>query len=182
MALFPLGLLSQGGAAPVSNTSMELISTVVTTGSSASITFSSIPAGYKHLQLRYVMVAASGTPLFLRFNGQAVFSYYRHLLRGNGSAIQSSYVNDDKIELSGNTALGDPTFPLVGVCDILDAFSTVKRKTVKNLYGNRRASVFEVGLNSGGWNNDIAITSVNLSNDTAFYGSGSRFSLYGIKG
>lgn len=182
--MIPLGYL--GVAAPAD---FELISTQVLSGFATSVTFSSIPSSYKHLQLRMTLRDNAGSVTdgqsLLQFNGDTTAGNYAyHWLQGNGSSASSgSSITQPNIQLGhysgGNNSAGmfSPT-----IVDILDYTSTNKNKTVRSFAGNATASTF-VGLYSGIWLNTGAITSIRLTNVLAgSYVTNSRFSLYGIRG
>jgi cytochrome P450 len=78
----------------------------------------------------------------------------------------------------GNTATASAFG--AGVVDILDSYSTTKNKTIRAFYGKATASN-RIALSSGFWNNTAALTQVRFSAIGSFV-TGSRFSLYGIKG
>ena len=69
-----------------------------------------------------------------------------------------------------------------GVIDILDAYSTTKNKTIRSLNGLSGGEV-AIRLSSGTWRNTNAVTSITLfDGDGANLVTGSRFSIYGIRG
>ena len=183
MAVLPLGILASSGGGAAG--SFELIQTVNGTGSSGTITFSSIPATYKHLQIRYTVRTDYGTGghgLFLNFNGVTSSSYYAHRLYGNGSSVTS---NTETTGTAINVGFmpGDGATANVyagGVLDVLDYANTSKNKTTRNLTGYTSGYVM---LNSGLFMSTSAISSLSF---TPQYGgnftTASRFSLYGIKG
>ena len=70
-------------------TSYESIATVNPTGGASTISFSSIPSTYTHLQIRGIARRASGTGLAdisIRLNSDTGSNYAMHDLQGNGSA------------------------------------------------------------------------------------------------
>jgi hypothetical protein len=70
------------------------------------------------------------------------------------------------------------------VFDILDFASTTKYKTTRGISGNMSSTLStlaEVELTSGSWQSLSAITAVNFVSDN-YLVTGTRFSLYGIKG
>ena len=166
--------------------SYESIATVtVGAGGSSSITFSSIPSTYKHLQIRYIARNTStNTGLNLNFNGDTTSTAYWHLLYGSGTAaaaytISTAYIQGGGITTSNQTA----SIYGAGVIDILDYSSTVKNKTVRSLNGwDNNGSGF-VYFHSGAWYNTNAITSLTLvTGDAANLAQYSSFALYGVKG
>jgi surface protein len=65
--------------------------------------------------------------------------------------------------------------------DILDAYSTTKNKTVRSLFGGVGSDVFSSSLASGLFPSTASITSLDISTFNTF-ATGTRISLYGIKG
>ena len=165
--------------------SYELIATAFGSGSSATVTFASIPAGYKHLQMRMMvnttLTYEQGSSMQIRFNGDAGANYTFHQLAGNGSGVNASS------GLANNGArisyLSVPNNAITGmVVDILDAFSTTKNTTVRALNGYAWTSQ-NISLRSCLWINTAAITSISVVEENASnWSTRSRFSLYGIKG
>jgi hypothetical protein len=122
----------------------------------------------------------------LQFNADTGANYASHNLQGAGSGSPSSGGGGSASRItlaytpgSPNTANAFSTFN----ADILDAFSSTKNKTVRSLSGQIDGSWTLVNLWSGAWFNTSSSTSIRLfsSNGTS-YVTGSRFSLYGIKG
>jgi hypothetical protein len=183
MSLFPLGLLSQGGGAAAG--SFELIETQVLGSNVASVTFSSIPATYKHLQLRYTAQTNSNQSILRgRFNGDSTSANYsRHYLYGDGSSVGSSASANNGWLDFGPLEVGTNLFT-AGIVDVLDYTSTNKNKTIRALAGRAGSANRNIALSSGGWFSASAVTSLTVSE--AFFGqnllTGSRFSLYGIQG
>ena len=81
------GMLGSGVAA--STNSYESIATVtVGAGGSSSVTFSSIPSTFKHLQVRGLVQLANGSgELDFRFNGDTGSNYSYHRIYGNGASV-----------------------------------------------------------------------------------------------
>lgn len=182
--LIPLGILASSGGGAAG--SYELISTTLISSSTASVTFSSIPSTYKHLQLRYVArcdLAAENNDVFrIRFNGDTGANYNAHTLDGNGTSVSSSYSSSYIRAGYLPAATSTANAFAAGVLDILDYTNTSKYKTTRGLNG-QPVAYLRVGLESGLWRNSAAISSfvLNSMNDANFI-AGSRFSLYGIKG
>ncbi len=85
-----LGIIASSGGAAASTSSYESIASATGTGSSGVITFSSIPATYKHLQIRGIAKDTyAGTfelPTRVRFNSDTGNNYTQHNLQGNGAS------------------------------------------------------------------------------------------------
>jgi hypothetical protein len=79
---------------------------------------------------------------------------------------------------------GNATSTIFGpiIIDIVDAYSTTKNKTIRSLQGVYSTG-FQVRLVSGSWRNTASITTIAMTSaNSSNFLTGSRFSLYGIKG
>ncbi len=174
---------------PAVPTSYESIATL-NAGGSSTVSFTSIPSTYKHLQIRYIGIASNASStardLRLAFNDDAAGSSYdRHTLQGNGtSASASNSTSTGYVVLVDGITGGTATSFGVGVIDIIDYQSTSKNKTVRSFFGTDQngASTGYVKLASALWRNTNAITKITITNDIGAFGTGSTFALYGIKG
>jgi hypothetical protein len=165
----------------------------VTLATTATITFSSIPSTYTHLQLRILAktnrATYSNDLISLRFNGDTGSNYSGHLLAGSGSTVTAEgSASSTKIYYGGN--VGGSTLPAdtygAAIIDILDYKDTNKYKTTRSLsgYDNNGAGTDPgiVSLLSGSWRNTAAITSITLlGGEGSSLLSGSTVALYGIK-
>lgn len=187
MAVLPLGILaSSGGAAGA----FELIQTATASGSSATITFTSIPSTYKHLQLRMVArssQATTGGQIFININSAFTGSdtiYNTHNLFANGSSVISQSLATGSTWQFGRILSANDTASAHGatIVDLLDYTDTNKNRVMRYLSGaNGTSARLEFG--SGLWRSTTAVSSLYIQNDSlANWASGSRFSLYGIKG
>jgi hypothetical protein len=179
-----LGSFSSGVAA--STSSYESIATATGTGSSGTITFSSIPLTYKHLQVRINLVASvAGGNIQGRFNGDTAANYASHYIRGDGSAAGASGTASlafNRLGASYNGVIA--TYPSVLIIDITDYASTTKTKTLRSFFGTDRnlISSSTIELTSGLWNSTSAISSFEIYLSSGNYTTSSTFALYGIKG
>ena len=174
------------GVTPSTN-SYESIATYTISSNTPSVTFSSIPQTYTHLQLRTFgrtnRSGSDGADVFLKLNSSGT-GFYHHILRGTGAAA-NAYSGTDYVlggwgmAFTGSTA-GANMFG-VSICDILDYTNTNKNKTVRSLSGADLNGSGNIALTSSLWNNTNAITSIEvLSNaDLVQY---THIALYGIKG
>jgi hypothetical protein len=164
--------------------SFKLISTQLLTTSAASVTFSSIPQTYKHLQIRAVSRIdqdADGNA-GLTLNGVTSASYFRHGLGANTAAtFANGATSQSFIFLPLSAGSGIANNFAVSVIDILDYASTVKNKTVKSFGGRHSGSTF-MSLQGGSIESTSALTSLSFAPFSANFVSGTRFSLYGIEG
>lgn len=173
---YGLGLPS--GAA----SSFESIATATGTGSSGTITFSSIPSTYKHLQVRFkVNATGSGYELWLTANG-STSGYTQHKLWGNGTSVYADGTTGAANDLVGWYIGTDTTYPTVGIIDLTDYASTSKTKTIRGITGIDRNGSGYVGMTSSLWNNTSAISSLTLTANGINFATTDVVALYGIKG
>ena len=150
---------------------------VVPATSQTVITFSSIPATYKHLQIRLTAkLSANGYPQ-LRFNGDTGSNYSYHYIYGNGSSAYSG--GSTSTTNIFTTYAGNATNPTVSVIDILDYADTNKYNTTRSLNGQDNNGTGFIWLFSGNWRNTAAVTSITLTTNDLFT-QYSSFALYGV--
>ena len=184
MSFMLLGILNSqasggGGAA------FDLLETTTLTSSTSSVTFSGLGSysGYKHLQIRAVARdnrSNTASLSYFRFNGATTGYGLGHVLYGDGASVVSGQVGassyiDTFSTFTGSTATTG-SFG-VAVLDILDFSDTSKYTTTRLLGGTNT----QINLKSGLYMDTAAVTSIAFTSTTSFV-SGSRFSLYGIKG
>ena len=169
----------------VTNSYASIATQTVGSGGASSITFSSIPSTYTHLQIRIFGKgnnAAIYESVGMEFNGDTGSNYTLHWLTGDGSAasslgltprseIRAAYIGG----ASGSNTGG-------GVVDILDYTNTNKYKTSRSLSGTDANGSGYVYFISGLWMSTSAISSIYLY---PIFGSSfsqySSFALYGVK-
>jgi len=164
----------------------ESIATVtVGSGGASSISFTSIPSTYQHLQLRGITKnTSSGTFAAMRFNSDSASNYSAHYLDGDGASVTAGAASNYDRSYFGYAGTSSQTNIFgVSVVDILDYKDTNKFKTVRILTGvDVNGSGGYVELSSSSWRSTSAITDINVffsSNNFAQY---SQIALYGIKG
>jgi hypothetical protein len=183
--LIPLGFLaSSGGGA---ETDFELIETYIISSSTSTVTFSSLgsySSTYKHLQIRAVAKPATNANTYLRINGDTSTNYAWHELFTYDpatSVASGAGASQNHIKAIYADGTGTANSFGAGIIDILDSYSTTKNKTVR-IFTGTTDDLF-IGVRSGFWNNTNSITSLTLvTSDGSNLATGSRFSLYGIKG
>lgn len=181
--LIPLGILaSSGGGA---GGSFELISTTTLGSTQASVTFdvSTYASTYKHLQIRKMARAdVSDWSSHIRFNSDTGSNYSWHQLGGDGSSVFSSAGTSQTQMLVGKQPVtSDANNFTADVIDILDPFVTTKNTTIRSFNGYAGTAPVVI-LRSGAWYNTAAVTSITVTQLSGNFVSGSRFSIYGIKG
>jgi hypothetical protein len=182
------------GVAPSTTAYESIATTTVGSGGTATITFSSIPATYTHLQIRGIIrgtrsnSSAFAQNIAIQYNNDSTSNYNGHELRGDGSSA-SSFANGQSavsnvIDIGPGSTSTANSFGAF-ICDILDYTSTNKTKVMRSLAGADLNGSGGIVLNSGLWlTSNAAITSITLltqpgGNNFAQY---SQFALYGIKG
>lgn len=158
----------------------EAIATLNGTGSSETVTFSSIPATYTDLVLIVNPVFASNSSnINMRINGDTGSNYSDTSLYGNGASVFSGRdTNSNFIYISG-TGTGVTTATRDnGIIQFMKYANTATYKTVLHRYNQPGQIVIaQVGL----WRNTAAITSISLIASVGNFDSGTTFTLYGIK-
>jgi hypothetical protein len=171
--------------------SYESIATYALGTTTASVTFSSIPSTYKHLQIRYMarqnVTGADRGAMEMQFNSDTGANYSYHLLFGDGSSASAlAYTSTDSIY----TGLSDITTAStasnifgVGVIDILDYQNTNKYKTTRSLSGQDQNSTSgRIFFTSGNWRSTSAINTITLYPEAGSFVQYSHLALYGIRG
>jgi hypothetical protein len=174
------------------DTDYESIATVsIGSGGASSITFSSIPQTYTHLQLRFygrVTGTGGGTSWqYWTINGDsASSSFSRHLLCnsiGDGGLVTQGTGASQLAFLVAKTGNTNAFFTGT-ICDFLDYTNTNKNKVFRMLSGGiDNGGQGVIALNSNAWLNTAAITSISLADNNGFnYTQYTHVGLYGIKG
>jgi len=153
--------------------------------SGSTITFSSIPSTYKHLQLRCLTMETlgNGYSLGIQFNGDNSAIYTTHSLYGTGSSAGATGASSVQNYVPFGYAQGlVATYPNVGIIDIIDYASSSKFKTVRAFFGaNNNSTNGGIELTSAVYQTTSAITSITLDFPSTGV-TGSSYALYGIKG
>lgn len=172
--------------------SYQLIATANGTGvaNARTITFSSIPSDYSHLQIRFVAknITIDTRDLNIRFNTATTSIYSWYTLIGNGStatgagnAVTQETVLQNAIARS--TVAGLMGF---GVIDIADYANPNKNKSVRALHAVVDPTALDfVSITGGNFANNEPISVIELTlNGTSAeaFTTSTRFSLYGIRG
>jgi hypothetical protein len=179
-------ILAGVGAGPKGD--YESIATVtVGSGGQSTITFSSIPSTFKHLQIRtfHGSNTSSADSVDIRYNSDTGSNYTYHSLYGTGTATGSEASNPRTAAVVPVTAISNTYTNIFasGVIDVLDYANTNKYKTQKVFGGWDVNGDGQVFLGGASWMSTSAITQIEIYTRS---GSGfkqySTFALYGIKG
>lgn len=197
-----LGTVASQFSGKPSSSFESIATTTVGSGGESTITFSSIPQTFMHLQIRGILQGSRPGPVpsgyaSLRFNNNTDSSYRDHILASNinGSPPNPVGTTEGLGTFLYLTAIpGVAAAPFFGtfITDILDYRSTNKNKVIRTIEGvNTNANAINgynasgVSFKSGLWvNSASAVTSITIE----ALGTGSPFkqysqlALYGIKG
>ncbi len=167
---------------------IEAIATTYLEADAASVTFSSIPATYEHLQLRTNIRTARASalePTAIQFNGDTGSNYASHRLIGQSSTpLAGRETSQTRAYATGQmpTATAERSFYGSGYVDILDYANTNKNTTILFLSGENEATYPYVTFGSALWDATAAVATILLY---PLHGSnfarGSEFTLYGLK-
>jgi hypothetical protein len=182
-----LGIMASGisGNLWAPGKDFDSIATVTATGSSGTISFTSIPSTYRHLQIRYTGGISYSSnaydALAIQFNSDTTTTNYnQHYLAGNASsAYAGNYTgvrNAATWMIQSNTGIFSP-----GIIDILDYTNTNKNKTVRSFSGIDFNTGGQIFFNSTLWMNTAAVTSISLVSASGNFLNNSSFALYGVK-
>ncbi len=181
------GMFSGGVAA--STNSYESIATVtVGAGGQSTISFTSIPSTYKHLQIRFIGRSTNADTqdnLFINFNSDSGSNYTYHALYGDGSSAGAIAASSQTKAITGRIAAANATSGIfgVGVIDLLDYANTSKYKTMRNLVGIDTNGAGNVWLFSNLWMSTSAVSNIVIAPASGTnFAQYSSFALYGIKG
>lgn len=165
----------------------DSLATISLSTATSSITFSGIPTGYKHLQLRILAratYASSDTGGILNFNGDSGSNYAWHRVYGDGGTVtttassSATFARIDRMSGASTTANVFGGF----IVDILDYANTSKYKTMRSIGGYDANGAGWIGLNSALWMSNSAITSITFANaDSTNLVQYTQAALYGVK-
>jgi len=157
----------------------QSIQTVTLTTSATTVSLSSIPSTFTHLQIRGLLkLAESGTSdNWATFTANGI-STNAHQLQGSGSSVAGSNLNPWLFDApqSGVTPY------LAFILNIIDYSNTNKNKTWRSLNGFDNNGSGYVNFTSGFSVDLTAISSVTFgSRSGSGLAAGSTFALYGVK-
>ena len=173
------------------STSFDSIATVTLSSNQSSISFTSIPSNYKHLQIRGVARTTRAGPadmdnVVLNFNSDTGSNYSNGMYQNYGAATSYSSANQTQtyMELSRIASSYVNSSTMGGIIiDILDYANTNKYKTVRALSGISNNGSGAIAGASGNWRNTNAISSIQITAGTGpDYTTYTSFALYGIRG
>jgi hypothetical protein len=181
-------LVTRGAKGPWSEGAMEYIASSTPSGTN-TITFSSIPSTYKHLQIHAHSCTGRTTNTtdgaYVRYNSDSgsnyQYSYVNASVASHNSGSQGSPTGYNYLFFHGTQQNNDGFSATI--LTILNYASTSVYKTgVWNGGSTNDGSYGEIGMGGGVWRSTSAINSITIYTETGSnYIAGTRFDLYGIK-
>ena len=176
------------------STSYESIATQTLSGS-GTLTFTSIPNTFKHLEIRMLLHNDSnfsdnyGDTFYIQFNGDTGSNYSYSQMQGYGTNKSSQAASSTFVPagLGSRRETGGQQTNIAGV-SIFRAYN-YKNTTIHKTTESTDALVWRAlpvgimhGKYFGAWRNTAAITSITIYNEDYVLYTGSTAALYGIKG
>lgn len=162
----------------------EQIATVNLSSTTSTIQFTSIPQGYRSIQIRGSAISSSsGNSMIASFNSDSSNIYTWGSLIGyasNGKTYSSSWISSSfQLSSLGNSSLNQSSAIIM---DIYNYSSTSIKKSYMGI-GGRTLTGFDrsVQLDAGTYESSTAVTSITLSLGAASFTAGTKLSLYGVK-
>ena len=173
--------------------SYESIATsIVGAGGASSVTFSSIPSTYQHLQVRAILrdtgTTADWNNVYATFNGDTAANYSTHYTRAYGATVDiyaSSFTSASNMWLG----LLPTSYSVYNgihsgiIFDVLDYKDTTKYKTLQTFNGvdTNSATYGYINFGSGNWMSTSAVSSITITATGRTLAQYSHFALYGVK-
>lgn len=185
-----LGIWASQNYPRITNSYESIATVTVGAGGQSSISFSSIPSTYKHLQIRGISrctKADTGSEnVVMSINGDTTYTNYRtHLIEGDGSTAYGGDIQVSAFYAQAALTIGNNATANVygaAVIDILDYTNTNKNTTVRILTGVDNNGYGQIRFASSLWMNTAAITSLTLNPRSAGnFSQYSSFALYGVR-
>ena len=162
----------------------EAISSTTVGTATASITFSSVPQTYEHLEIRLFArgsAAATSANVTLRINSDTASNYVLSSLEGNGTGVSglrfAASTNLSIAHVSADSATAN-IFGC-GIIFFADYADTTHNKTITSISGNDRNGSGSVFFRNGLWKSNSAISTIELTLSNFMVGS--VVSLYGLR-
>lgn len=168
---------------------LSLIAENILASAASSVTFSSIPATFRSLELRMTArsnVAAAFASTFLRFNGDTGANYDHQQLFGQGGTAGASEVFLGTSISIGEVAAATAPSGQSGIMIVQIPFyrNTAFWKSLSSQHmlslGNASTNMYSK-LWAGRWRSTSAVTSVTIGCASGSFITDSSFSLYGLR-
>ena len=181
------GIIASSGG--VSNSYESIATVTVGAGGAASVSFTSIPSTYQHLQIRAIARTTAtgditGSYYGLNFNSDSGNNYTWHVMKGEGANVTAGAITPFGIAAAERTSTAFQTSGVFGglIWDVADYANTSKYKTLKALAGFDNNGSGQIAFNSSSWMNTAAVTRIDIYTGSGNWAQYSQFALYGIKG
>jgi hypothetical protein len=173
-----------GSFATVPGDFQSIATVAVGSGGQSTVSFTSIPSTYSHLQIRATVFnqQTSGDVTYSVTPAGTTPTVYGHYLRGDGTSAASGTKSSVRFITDNGNA--HTTAPLVFIMDILDYADVNKNKTIRILRGidpSGFAIQADVGVNSSLVLTKSALTDIAFGIYSTGFAENSSFALYGIK-
>lgn len=186
-----LGTIASSTQQGLSTTAFQSIQTVTVNPAVAYVEFTTIPATFKNLQIRFVAKTASSSvgssATRIEYNGDTTTAnYFSNYLMFLGSPSSTRYANFNAgpnygTWVANNGGVQANSFGF-GVVDIYDYTNTNKYTSSLNSSGLADNSHTQFHHSAATWQNTALVTSLRLTAYDGYFVAGSIFALYGIKG
>lgn len=166
----------------------ESIATLTASGGESSISFTSIPSTYQHLQIRgitrFAFASTGNGVAWCRINNDSGSNYARHELTGNGTAVSAAGAATQSLALYYPAPFDSNPANIFGsvIIDLHNYASTTQNKTVRAFAGSDLNGSGEIYLSSMLWQSTTAVNRFDLFTGGNNWKAGTTFALYGIKG
>jgi hypothetical protein len=159
--------------------SYDALASVTLSAAADRVVFAGIPSGYKHLQIRGVLMTSGATNPTWQVNGDTTSSAYAgHHLWGNGVSATAN-AQTGTVYWNYNPS---GSYPSAFIMDWLDYSSTTKNKVMRTTAGSdTNGSTSEMALWSGVYGSLNPITSITLNANAVNFLQNSTFSIYGVR-
>ena len=166
---------------------IEAIATHYLEADAASVTFSSIPATYEHLQVRGSHRAAGavgGQSFYIELNATAGTGYSSHVIRAHSTTVGANALTGTAYiqiyDASHGSSVDAAEYATIFM-DVLDYANTNKNTTVQFVAGTALThGASRVSVGSGLWDDTAAITQIKFTPSNGNMVRGSGFTLYGL--
>lgn len=186
-----LGTIASSKLSAEPNSYESIATYVVGSGSTSTVTFSSIPSTFKHLQVRAILKSTTAGNDNWAWSLQAylntdttVANYAYHRIRGDGGSVLPSGSANAIGQLGFIPAAGLTNHFAPTIIDILDYTNTSKYKVFKAINGSdtNGSNQQNIGIQSQLWKNTAAVNAIELRPGGGSFAEYTHFALYGIKG
>ena len=167
---------------------IEAIATTYLEADAASVTFSSIPTTYEHLQVRgshRTSAGTSGQPFYIELNATAGPGYSSHGMIGTDTTVSGQpQTGTAAIAIwdgTHGTLVNAADYATI-IMDVMDYRNANKNTTVQLFMADAMtlSGASRVTFASGLWDDTAAITQIKFTPSSGNMVRGSEFTLYGL--